>query len=385
MRILLITDGITPYVLGGMQKHSANLAKYLTLHGVKVTLVHCVGFKDKLPSNHELNNKLFNGSSELHDIIGLNFPNMGKVPGHYLKESYRYSELIFDKVKNKLNDYDFIYAKGFSAWKLMQMKLNGMKMPPIGVKFHGYEMYQKPPSVLARLQQVLLRKPVKWNNLHADFVFSYGAKITNLIEDLGVVNERIIEIPSGIDDEWVKKEVEKVGSPLKFVFLGRYERRKGIEELTGVLQSILKDYNFEFHFIGPIPDDKKIDSDKIIYHGVIQAKKKLTGLLDNIDVLVCPSHSEGMPNVILEGMARGLAIIATDVGAVKLLVSDNVGVLLKTMDVNELEEAILKMISLDENEVIYMKKQSLSLVSNEFTWDKIAKTTISKIKSIINE
>jgi hypothetical protein len=28
MRIALITDGIAPYVLGGMQKHSFYLAKY---------------------------------------------------------------------------------------------------------------------------------------------------------------------------------------------------------------------------------------------------------------------------------------------------------------------------------------------------------------------
>ena len=34
-----------------------------------------------------------------------------------------------------------------------------------------------------------------------------------------------------------------------------------------------------------------------------------------MDVLICPSYSEGMPNVIIEAAARGLAIIATNVGA----------------------------------------------------------------------
>ena len=45
-------------------------------------------------------------------------------------------------------------------------------------------------------------------------------------------------------------------------------------------------------------------------------------ILDSADTLVLPSISEGMPNVILEAMSRGLSIIATDVGANSLMVSD---------------------------------------------------------------
>ena len=55
MKILLLTDGITPYAMGGMQKHSANLAKYLTLAGVEVTLVHCVAREKEIPSDDEVN------------------------------------------------------------------------------------------------------------------------------------------------------------------------------------------------------------------------------------------------------------------------------------------------------------------------------------------
>ena len=51
--------------------------------------------------------------------------------------------------------------------------------------------------------------------------------------------------------------------------------------------------------------------------------------MDNCDILICPSYSEGMPNVILEGMSRGLAIITTDVGANELLVSNENGKLIK--------------------------------------------------------
>tara|TARA_B110000285_G_scaffold83506_1_gene95976 strand:- start:601 stop:1758 length:1158 start_codon:yes stop_codon:yes gene_type:complete len=384
VKILLLTDGITPFVLGGMQKHSANLAKYLTLAGVEVTLVHCVALGDDVPSDKRVNETLFSDGKKLSKIIGLKFPAMGNIPGHYLKESYRYSEIVYDKVKADLDNYDFIYAKGFSAWKLLHKRSKGIKMPPIGLKFHGYEMFQKPPSFRARIERLFLRKPVKWNTLSADYVFSYGAKITDLIKKIGVTEDKIIEIPSGIDNAWIRESIIEVSSPVKFVFLGRYERRKGIEELNDVLNDIIENNDFEFHFIGPIPMDKQVKNDKIVYHGVVQDKTKLTGLLDAGDVLVCPSHSEGMPNVILEGMARGMAVIATDVGAVRLLVSEKVGVLLKEIDKEELKQAILTLSKLEPPKLLEMKINSLELVSNEFQWERIVEKVIEKVKEVIN-
>jgi glycosyltransferase involved in cell wall biosynthesis len=384
VKILLLTDGIAPYAMGGMQKHSANLAKYLTLAGVEVTLVHCVSREKEIPSDDEVNESLFSSQQKLNKIIGLKFPSMGKAPGHYLKESYRYSEMVFEKVKDELDSYDFIYGKGFSAWELLHKKSKGMKMPPIGVKFHGYEMFQKPPSFRAKIERLFLRKPVKWNTLNADYVFSYGAKITDLIKKIGVTEDKIIEIPSGIDNTWIRESIIEVSSPVKFVFLGRYERRKGIEELNDVLNDIIENNDFEFHFIGPIPMDKQIKNDKIVYHGVVQDKTKLTGLLDAGDVLVCPSHSEGMPNVILEGMARGMAVIATDVGAVRLLVSEKVGVLLKKIDKEELKQAIFKLSNLEPAKLLEMKMNSLELVSNDFKWESIAEQVIGEVKKVIN-
>ena len=383
MKILLLTDGITPYAMGGMQKHSANLAKYLTLADIEVTLVHCVAQEKEIPSDDAVNSILFSGEQKLNKIIGLKFPSMGKAPGHYLKESYRYSEMVFEKVKDELDSYDFIYAKGFSAWKLLHKKSKGIKMAPIGVKFHGYEMFQKPPSFRAKIERLFLRKPVKWNTLNSDFVFSYGAKITELIRELGVGDDKIISIPSGIDNAWIRQSKLKVNSPIRFVFLGRYERRKGIEELNDILNDIIENNEFEFHFIGPIPKDKQIESKKIVYHGVVQDKEKLTGLLDEGDVLVCPSHSEGMPNVILEGMARGMAVIATDVGAVRLLVSEKVGVLLKEIDKEELKQAILSLTLIDPLKLLEMKMNSLELVRSEYKWEHVSELLVKKIKEIV--
>jgi succinoglycan biosynthesis protein ExoA len=48
-------------------------------------------------------------------------------------------------------------------------------------------------------------------------------------------------------------------------------------------------------------------------------QRDLRSLLPGVDILVNPSHSEEMPNVVLEGMAAGIPVIATRVGGVEEL------------------------------------------------------------------
>lgn len=97
--------------------------------------------------------------------------------------------------------------------------------------------------------------------------------------------------------------------------------------------------NFEFHFIGPIPAKAKIINSQVIYHGEIRTESKIRKIISNCDVLVCPSYSEGMPTVISEAM--GLAIIATDVGAVQEMVDGN-GWLIHNSRPKTIQKALIK-------------------------------------------
>ena len=251
MKIALLTDGISPFVIGGMQKHSFNLAKYLTFHGVHVTVFHYEN-NNKIISNKQLNDVLF-GESSSHKVESqcLTFPLSFKFPGHYIYNSFRYSKLIAAKLAPIIDEFDFIYAKGFCAWKLLQLKKKGHQFPKIGINFHGFEMWQKPPNIKFFFQHLLLRPFVKWNITNSDYVFSYGSKISSIIKKLGIDNKAIIESPSGVDDDFISKEDLKNNKKRKFVFIGRYERRKGIEELSRIIKLLcLKKHDLEFHFVG---------------------------------------------------------------------------------------------------------------------------------------
>ncbi|MGZ3932778.1 MAG: glycosyltransferase, partial [Bacteroidia bacterium] len=260
MKIALITDGIWPYVLGGMQKHSYYLCKYLAREKVQVDLFH---FNQ---SDYDIDQLGFFSEEEkkyIHAIV-VPFPDSAKGFGHYLINSYRYSLDVYELLKERLSEYDLIYAKGFTGWHFVREKhRSSRQFPTIAVKFHGYEMFQKAPDFKTLLQQkLLLQKPVKEISQKADLVFSYGGKITDIIRRIGVSSDHIIELPSGVEASALVSSIRPTASVKKILFLGRFERRKGIEELSKALRKI-KSTNFEFHFIGPVPEENKIKSPNI--------------------------------------------------------------------------------------------------------------------------
>ena len=385
MKIAIITDGISPYIMGGMQQHSSSLAKQLVLNGNEVTLYHYVSKGDKKPSTHQINELFFNNEFKFHKVVCLYFPSSLRFPGHYIYNSYRYSKLVYEHLKTNLNNYDFIYSKGFSGWKLIIEKVKNKLPVKIGVKFHGYEMYQYAPNIKIKLQHLMLRYFVKRINLKADAVFSYGNKISKIIKSLGVPNNRIIEAPSAIDKQWISNRKLTVNKPLKFLFVGRFERRKGIYEIHQVIKRMSKtDQNAEFHFVGPIPEKKqlKFDTLKVFYHGIIKDVDQKKQIYDDCDVLLCPSYSEGMPNVILEAMSRGLIIIGSNTGAVSSLVSNKNGVILESLNIESLLQAVTILFQKNNYDLISMKTESRNIIFSEFTWDKITLLLENKISRI---
>ena len=82
MKIAIITDGISPYIMGGMQQHSSSLAKQLVLSGNEVTLFHYVNKGDKKPSFEEVNKFFFNNELKFHNVVCFYFPHSRMFPCH---------------------------------------------------------------------------------------------------------------------------------------------------------------------------------------------------------------------------------------------------------------------------------------------------------------
>src|SRR5690606_28436249 len=117
--------------------------------------------------------------------------------------------------------------------------------------------------------------------------------------------------------------------------------------------------------------DKRLHKANIFYHGEIRDKQKLQTLIRECDILVCPSWSEGMPNVILEAMANGLAVIATDTGATNVLINAHTGWLLSQSNPEEIANAIQTVLNTNQTIINDKKQNALQHITQNFVWEKL--------------
>ncbi len=364
-----------------MQKHSFYLAKYLTLYNCDISLYHCVS-STKLPTGDEINKLLFGKKHKLNKIVTFTFPKSPWFPGHYFYNSYRYSKKIYKALLDDNEQYDFIYVKGLAGWKLINERHKGLIISPIGINFHGMNMFLPVNGLKLRLINIFFKIIVKINMNRSDFVFSYGSKVTSTILSAGVLENKIIELPTGIEKQFIRDENEiKVNEKLNFLFIGRNDPIKALKELFISIDKF-EESEFNFHFIGPI-NKNNYDRENFKFHGLLTNFSDVIKILDTSDVLFLPSYSEGMPNVILEAMSRGLALVATNVGAVNLMVSKENGILIESPDPNLIEEAVRKILKMNKDEILKMKLNSIKKLKSDFLWQKVASITYKKINNRI--
>jgi glycosyltransferase involved in cell wall biosynthesis len=381
MRIALLTNGLHPYVIGGMQRHSSMLSQHLVLRGAELVVFHTAYSRSEIQAARTLDGFPEPIKKEVEHVF-VEYPKQGRFPGHYIRDSYQYSKNILYQWARCENAFDFIYAQGLTGRAFIEAKQRGYDLPPIGVNCHGYEMFQRAANLRNKLEHLLLRRTFARITQQADYVFSFSGRIREIIENrLSVDSNKIIQIPNAIDASWMRGKHKPSSKKRRFIFLGRYERRKGIKELHDALNEWDR-VEIEFVFIGPIPQEKQLKLPWVHYRGSIVDSKVLQSELDQGDVLVCPSYAEGMPTVILEAMARSLAIIATDVGATRELVDNDNGHLISKLTTNTLKVAIKNMSSLSDQELDKMKATSLEKVS-KYTWDIVSKDTLKSIAETI--
>jgi glycosyltransferase involved in cell wall biosynthesis len=315
LRVLFLADGLAPFVLGGMQQHSTQLVKHMAPLVESITLVHCGELNGNFPASDEVLAEL--GDPDNVDVVGLPFRDDGFLPGHYIRASLRMSRSFYEAIGDRLNSYDSVYAQGLMGDAFLD------KHPKVLVNLHGLNMFQQSFSLSEKFTKRLLKPIFKKQILKAWRNVSLGGKLFVILEKEGVPKDSIIEIPNGIESSWILTEEERKEryekrkkGKLRFVMVGRSDFVKGLHVLNAAMGLLKRP--IELHMIGDWPEWGTGIHD-VIYHGVIRDKTELMVTLDECDVLLIPSLSEGMPTVALEAMARGLQVIGADVGAMSKL------------------------------------------------------------------
>lgn len=134
-------------------------------------------------------------------------------------------------------------------------------------------------------------------------------------------------------------------------FLGRLSREKGIEDFVRIanrLHSVESKVEFVVAGDGPLKPLLAREASGLMSTGVLRCVGEMQDvgkMLGDVDVLIMPSRNEGMPYVLLEGMAAGCAVAGYGVGGIPEVVSDrSLGILARPEDVNGLFEGVLRLV-----------------------------------------
>jgi glycosyltransferase involved in cell wall biosynthesis len=154
-----------------------------------------------------------------------------------------------------------------------------------------------------------------------------------------------------------KEEVrQRLGWPtdcIVAIYVGGLVETKGINELAVACESLLDEYEkFRLVCLGDGPSRNVLAQlsariarqDAVSLPGRVQPAE-VPHYLQGADFLVLPSHSEGMPQAILEAMDCGLPVVATRVGGVpEAVVDGQTGLLVESRNVEQLRSAVGRMI-----------------------------------------
>lgn len=171
---------------------------------------------------------------------------------------------------------------------------------------------------------------------------------------------------------------------LKFLFIGRIMKEKGIDELLAAAKRIKNEYkNVVFDIVGPLEEDysgelKKLQDQGIVcFHGY-QADVK--PLIESAHCFILPSYHEGMANTLLESAAMGRPIITSNIhGCKEAVVDKKTGYLVKVKDTEDLYDKIKQFIELPTDSKRNMGYLSREHVAKMFDKREIVKKTVGEL------
>ena len=178
----------------------------------------------------------------------------------------------------------------------------------------------------------------------------------------------------------------------RLLYLGWYIPEKGIYELVDAVEILVQSgMDLELDFYGTKQIDrlkayvkcKELQS-RVRVNGWINLEKKIEALRTST-MLVLPSHSEGIPNVVLEAMATETPILATSVGGVKEILRDGENALI--VEINnpiDLSEKIRQMLQ-DKGLRIRLSENAYRDAVEKYDVEIIKKEFRQIIASVNNE
>ncbi len=228
---------------------------------------------------------------------------------------------------------------GLAAWRLARR--TGL---PLILTFHGSDLNSWPdrrPDRLADLRAAMRE---------ATAVIAVSAALAERVKALAGVEA--IHLPIGSDHralaahalprDQARASLGIDDERIVALFVGYLLTAKGVRELADAI--LARCERFRGIFVGDGPErGYGLDDDRgrqcIEYHGP-RPHTEVARYMSAADVLVLPSHREGLPTVLVEAGSLGLPVIASAVGGIPALLAEDRGVLLRDVSPNAIGAAL---------------------------------------------
>lgn len=174
-----------------------------------------------------------------------------------------------------------------------------------------------------------------------------------LATDYGIDPTKVTVIPPGVDVErWLSPaDAPDVGDDgvVRILFVGGNLTRKGGFDLLAAFATLRERHGdrVELHLVTPAAVEAA--AGVTVHRTMTPNSQDLIDLYHRSDVFCLPTLGDCLPMVLPEAGAAGLALVSTDVGAIREIVQDDVtGLLVPVGDVDALTSALERLIADDD-------------------------------------
>lgn len=170
-------------------------------------------------------------------------------------------------------------------------------------------------------------------------------------------------------------KTEKSECKKEIVFIGWVTKTKGIEELLEAWEKTQGELDdWKLRIVGPYANDYYVELknrfkfDNVIFDGE-KGHDEAMEILSSAGAFILPSYTEGFPNAVLEAMAFGKAIIATDVGAIPDMLL-NCGIVIPSRNSEAVSDALIKLLK-NSDLISELGQLAREKMENEYTIEKV--------------
>ena len=265
----------------------------------------------------------------------------------YLSMQLKVSKLLF-QTRNQHYNVAFFFVAGLQIFPLILARILGITsvMFAVASPAKSYRAKFGKKGILIEWFANLL----EWVcHVMANYI---AVESMSVIEHMNInaKKDKIVELSLYVDINKFSKKKLINDRRFDIGYIGRFAYEKRVLELLQAIKGLKGDgYKFKVLIGGSGPlllnvvdTIEEINSNKYIFFQGWISPKKMPDILNNIKILVLPSDTEGLPNIVIEAMACGTIALATKVGGIPdVVIPQKTGFLLEGNSPHEIANGLV--------------------------------------------